>query len=94
MELLTQCRQVRATVHSKSFYFCSTPCWFVGLAFLPKTWCYFHYPLPTHSWNIVGQNWEFWTIDVGKWHYKEWCIKCDNSLFICKFSHDWKNEQL
>lgn len=47
-----------------------------------------------HSWNIVGQNWGFWTINVGKWHYKEWCIKYNNSLFVCKFSNDWKNNQL
>jgi hypothetical protein len=32
--------------------------------------------------NIVGQNHEFWMTDVGKRHFKKWCIRYNYTLFI------------
>jgi hypothetical protein len=41
-----------------------------------------------HSMNIVGQDQEFCMTDVGKQHLKEWCIRCNCTLFIWVLSWD------
>jgi hypothetical protein len=35
-----------------------------------------------YSGNIVSQDQEFWTTEVGKLHFEEWCIQYNYALFI------------
>ena len=56
----------------------------LALLYILKTSHYFHYFFMenNYSGSIVGQAWEFWTIDAGKQHIEKQCSHCNNALFM------------